>query len=54
MPKIKTQDITPIMVEQICDILNKGNEVHIKKERENVVIVKVKRECVSKNPISNN
>lgn len=52
MSKVKVTDFNIEMIAQICDILNKGNEVHIKREKDNVVIVKQKRECVSKNPIS--
>lgn len=49
--KIKISDFTPTMISEICEILNKGNEVHIKREKDNVCIVKQKRELISKNPI---
>lgn len=51
MKKSKPSDFASPMIEQICEILNKGNEVHIKREKDNIVIVKVKRECISKNEI---
>ena len=51
MKKVKNSDFSNDMIVEICEILNKGNEVHIKREKENVVIVKVKRECISKNEI---
>ena len=40
------------MIKEICDILNKGNQCEIKKERENVVIVEIRRKAFSKNQIS--
>ena len=35
----------------ICDILNKGNQVEIKRERENIVIVEIERHAKIKLPI---
>ncbi len=49
--KIKVNDFTLDMVGQICEILNRGNQCEIKKERENIVVVEIKRTALSKNPI---
>ena len=38
----------------ICDILNKGNQVEIKRERENIVIVEIERHAKIKLPIQQN
>lgn len=35
----------------ICEILNKGNQVEIKRERENIVIVEIVRHAHVKLPI---
>ena len=41
---VKVKDLEKIeLLSTIADILNKGNEVHIKKERNNVVVVETKR-----------
>ena len=48
---IKVSDFSLEMVKQVCDILNKGNQCELKKERENIVIVEIKRKAFSKNPI---
>ena len=48
---IKVSDFSLEMVKGVCDILNKGNQCEIKRERENIVIVEVKRKVQSKNPI---
>lgn len=45
-------DFNVKMAEQICEAINRGNEVHIKRERDKVVIIEVKRKCLSKNDIS--
>lgn len=52
--KVKVKDFNIDMVAKMCDIINKGNEVIVKKERENIIVVEVKRQCVIKNPISEN
>lgn len=38
-------------IKTIVDILNRGNQCEIKKERENVVIVEIKRNALVKKPI---
>jgi len=49
--KLQSSDITPEVKEAICDILNKGHEALVKREKENVVVVKIKRDCLLKSKI---
>ena len=49
---MRTSDITLEMAKQICEIVNRGNEVVIKRERDKVVVIEVKRKCLSKNDIT--
>ena len=49
---IKVKDFSLQDIQTICEILNKGHEVHIKKERENIVIVEEYRKVRVKTPIS--
>ena len=51
MSKVKVKDITVEMAQQMCDIINRGNQVEIKRERDNIVIIEIERHAVSKNPI---
>lgn len=51
MPKLKTKDFSLNHLELICEIINRGNQVEIKKERENIVIVEIKRTALIKSPI---
>ena len=51
MPKLKIKDFSPDHLATICEIINRGNTVEIKKERENVVIVEIKRNAIIKSPI---
>lgn len=51
MSKVKVADFTLEMVQEMCDILNKGNQVEVKRERENIVVVEIGRHALSKNPI---
>lgn len=51
MVKVKVADFTIEMVEQICNAINKGNQVEIKRERDNIVIIEIERHATSKNPI---
>lgn len=45
------KDFTIEMVQQICDSLNKGHTVEIKREKEGkIVIVDIARNVISKNP----
>ena len=46
--KISDKDQFVALIEEI---LSKGNQVEVKKERENVVIVEIKRNAVIKSPI---
>lgn len=48
---VKVQDFSLEMIMQICDALNKGHECHIKKERNNIVVVEEFRKVRSKSPI---
>lgn len=38
-------------IETIIHILNRGNQCEIKKERENIVIIEIKRYATTKKPI---
>lgn len=38
-------------IETITHILNRGNQCEIKRERENIVIVEIKRNAIVKKPI---
>lgn len=49
---IKVKDFTLESIQVICEALNKGHEVHIKKERTSIVIVEEYRKVRSKMPIS--
>ena len=51
MAKLKVIDFTPEHLATICDIINRGNQAEVKKERENVVIVEIKRSALIKSPI---
>lgn len=48
---VKTSDFTLSMVKEMCDIINKGNQVELKRERDKLVIVEIKRKALSKNEI---
>ena len=48
---MKTSDFTLEMAKQVCEIINRGNEVVIKRERDKVVVIEVKRKCLLKNDI---
>jgi len=48
---IKVSDFSMKMILEMTDILNRGNTLEIKRERNNVVIVEIKRKCISKNEI---
>lgn len=39
------------MLEQIYEILRRGNSVEIKRERDNIVIVEIRRKAVLKTPL---
>ena len=49
---VKVKDFSLQDIQVICEALNKGHEVHIKKERSSVVIVEEYRKVRSKLPIS--
>ena len=51
MTQAKVKDFTMDMIIQICEILNRGNQVEVKRERDNIVIVEIERHALSKNPI---
>lgn len=51
MKKLKPTDLTDKHLELICDIINRGNQAEIKRERENVVIVEIKRTALIKTNI---
>jgi len=45
---IKKEQITPEVIQQIMDIVNKGNACELKKEKENLVLVEIQRRVRSK------
>ena len=49
--KIKPLTLNHEDIETIVHILNRGNQCEIKKERENIVIVEIKRNIYTKKPI---
>lgn len=49
--KIDPSTISKADIETIVGILNRGNQCEIKKEREAVVIVEIKRSAIVKKPI---
>ncbi len=50
---IKTSDFSLPMIVEMCEVLNRGNQVEVKRERDKVVIVEIKRKCLSKNETGN-
>ena len=51
MSKVKVKDFTMEMVQKMCDIINRGNQLEVKRERDNIVIIEIERHALSKNPI---
>lgn len=51
MIKISVNDFNYETIKIICDILNEGKQVEIKKERENIVVVAIERHALIKTPI---
>ena len=49
--KIKPTTLSISDIETIIDIINRGNQCEIKKERDNIVIVEIKRYAIVKTPI---
>jgi hypothetical protein len=49
---VKVKDFSLEDIQVICEGLNRGHEIHIKKERNQVVIVEEYRKVRSKMPIS--
>lgn len=49
--KINSSTLTQEDIDTITYILNRGNQCEIKKERENIVIVEIKRNALVKKPI---
>jgi len=49
--KINPSTLSAEDIAIITDILSRGNTCEVKKERENVVIVEIKRNAVIKKPI---
>lgn len=49
--KISSVTLSKSDMETITNILNRGNQVEIKKEKENVVIIEIKRYVADKRPI---
>ena len=51
MSKLKVRDITLDQLEMVCNIINRGNTAELKRERENLVVVEIKRTALIKSPI---
>lgn len=51
MSKVKPSDFTTSHLDTISSILNKGNQAEVKRERDNIVIVEIKRTALEKSPI---
>lgn len=51
---VKVKDFSPEMLVEICSIVNRGNEALVKRERNCVVIVEVRRKALIKNEIVEN
>jgi len=51
MSKCKVSDFTPHALELMCDIINRGNQVEVKRERDNLVVIEIKRTALVKSPI---
>lgn len=51
MSKAKVSDFTIETVVQMCDILNRGNQVEVKREKDNIVVVEIDRHAKVKTPI---
>ena len=49
--KISSITLSRNDIDTITNILNRGNQVEIKKEKENVVIIEIKRYVADKRPI---
>jgi len=49
--KIKVSDITIEIAQEVVNILNRGNQVELKRERDNIVVVEIVRHAKIKNPI---
>ena len=48
---VKVSDFSLEMVKEMCEILNKGYQCEVKRERDSIVIVEVRRKALIKNPI---
>lgn len=48
--RIKPTSLSSYVIEAITNILNRGNQCEIKKEKDNIVIVEIKRSVVVKSP----
>lgn len=51
MSKLKVKDISLDHLTMICNIINRGNQAEIKRERDNIVVVEIKRTALAKSPI---
>lgn len=49
--RITTNDLTQPILNQIVEILNRGLVAEVKRERDNVVVVEIKRKAKLKQPI---
>lgn len=51
LKEFKVSDFSIQMVQQVCDSLNKGHTIEIKREKDGkIVIVDIARNVLSKNP----
>lgn len=51
MPKAKVLDFSPEAMIQLCEILNRGNQAEVKREKDNIVVVEIDRHARIKTPI---
>mgnify|MGYP000884848744 CR=1 FL=1 len=51
MSKAKALDFSPETMIQLCEILNRGNQAEVKKEKDNIVVVEINRHARIKTPI---
>lgn len=52
MAKLRRSDISDEDLNRVCEIVNRGNTAEFKKERDNLVIVEVRRKAHVKKPVS--
>ena len=51
MSKCKVTDFSLDILKTMCEIINRGNQVELKAERENLVVVEIRRKALIKSPV---